>query len=185
MKLLPSTCTSLLLYQYSETTFFSKIKKKHSALQALRWHLVTRLDQIRWCFSFLFLLGITVFEQILSKTKNCLFLLKFGTKRLIRICWIRCLMFTFSVWDCEYFLGKFVPSNKNLVPKVTGIFCISADIHFSCFRMLTDFLSKFGPKNWNCVFKLKLFTYICLFVTSLIVLLAVSVLGCKCPFGHI
>ena len=79
--------------------------------------------------------------------------------RIRRIQW-RCSVFLFLL--CYYLFWtnmvqkiKIARLNWNLVPKLIRICKTQRCSQFICFRLEIPFLRKFGPKNQNCLLKLK------------------------------
>ena len=86
--------------------------------------------------------------------------------RLIRICRNSMTSFTFSALDCKNFFWanlvqtiKIVCLSWNLVTRLIRICRIQWWCLLFLFQTGNTFLDKFGPKNQNCLFKLKFGTY--------------------------
>ena len=128
-------------------------------------NLVPRLIQIYWiwwwCSLSCFRPEISYLGKFDKKNPNCLFKMKIRIS-IIRICWIR--------WQCSFVLlwtGKilFVQiwfqkitnfcSRWKLVPRVIPLAQCGGDVHLSCLGWEMHFLGKFGPKNQNCLSRIK------------------------------
>ena len=120
-----------------------------------------------WCSLFLFKTRKTpIGANLVKKYQNCKFKLKFSTKTNLNL-WNSTMMFTFSVFDHKHpfwanLVHKFkiVCSKWNLIQRLFEFAKFNVGVYFICFRLEIDpFLGKFGPKNNNCQFKLKIGTY--------------------------
>ena len=59
---------------------------------------------------------------------------------------------------------------------------LSDGVHFTCFRLEIPFLGKFGPKNQNCQFELKIVTKTNLNMKNSMVIFIFPVFDQKYPF---